>query len=58
VGPSLAATFIAEIGDIWRFEGNADLRLTAYKMAVVGTQHNPGHPRSLPAQASSGQKAP
>jgi len=75
VGPALAATFIAEIGDIWRFEdfdqlasyagvhpkeqssgtkgqnpetswhmaktGNAYLRSAAYKMAVVGTQHNP-----------------
>ncbi|HUZ86412.1 MAG TPA: IS110 family transposase, partial [Candidatus Baltobacterales bacterium] len=75
VGPALAATFIAEIGDIWRFEdfgqldsyagihpkeqssgtkgqnretswrmaktGNSYLRSAAYKMAVVGTQHNP-----------------
>src|SRR6266567_1616510 len=72
---TLAATFIAEIGDIWRFEdfdqlasyagihpkemssgtkgqnpetrwrmaktGNAYLRSAAYKMAVIGTQHNP-----------------
>ena len=69
------ATFIAEIGDIWRFEdfdqlaayagvhpkeqssgtkgqnpetswhmaktGNAFIRSAAYRMAVVGTQHNP-----------------
>jgi transposase len=75
VGPALAATFIAEIGDIWHFEdfdqlasyagvhpkeqssgtkgqnpetswhmaktGNSYLRSAAYKMAVVGTQHNP-----------------
>jgi transposase len=75
VGPALAATFIAEIGDIWRFDdfdqlasyagihpkeqssgtkgqnpetswhmaktGNSYLRSAAYKMAVVGTQHNP-----------------
>jgi len=75
VGPALAATFIAEIGDIWRFEefdqlaayagvhpkeqssgtkgqnpetswhmaktGNAFIRSAAYRMAVVGTQHNP-----------------
>jgi len=75
VGPALAATFIAEIGDIWRFDdfdqlasyagvhpqeqssgtrgqnpetswhmaktGNAYLRSAAYKMAVVGIQHNP-----------------
>lgn len=74
VGPALAATFIAEIGDIWRFEdfdqlaayagvhpkeqssgtkgltpetswhmaktGNAYLRSAAYRMAVVGIQHN------------------
>lgn len=71
----MAATFIAEIGDIWRFAdfdqlaayagvhpkeqssgnkglnpqtswhmaktGNAYLRSAAYRMAVVGTQHNP-----------------
>jgi len=75
VGPALAATFIAEIGDIWRFDefdqlaayagihpkeqssgtkgqnpetswhmaktGNAFIRSAAYRMAVVGTQHNP-----------------
>jgi transposase len=75
VGPALAATFIAEIGDIWRFDdfdqlagyagvhpkeqssgtkgqkpetswhmaktGNSYLRSAAYKMAVVGTVHNP-----------------
>jgi transposase len=75
VGPALAATFIAEIGDIWRFDdfdqlasyagvhpkeqssgnkglkaetswrmaktGNSYLRAAAYKMAVVGTVHNP-----------------
>jgi transposase len=75
VGPALAATFISEIGDIWRFEefdqlaayagvhpkeqssgtkgqnpetswhmaktGNAFIRSAAYRMAVVGTQHNP-----------------
>lgn len=75
VGPSLAATFIAEIGDIWRFDdfdqlaayagvhpkefssgrrgsdpqtswkmaktGNAYLRTAAYRLAVVGIQHNP-----------------
>jgi len=75
VGPALAATFIAEIGDIWRFDefdqlaayagvhpkeqssgtkgqnpetswhmaktGNAFIRSAAYRMAVVGIQHNP-----------------
>ena len=75
VGPALAATFISEIGDIWRFDdfdqlaayagvhpkeqssgtkgqnpetswhmaktGNAFIRSAAYRMAVVGTQHNP-----------------
>jgi transposase len=75
VGPSTAATLMAEIGDIWRFTdvdqllayagvhpkeqssgtkganpetswtmaktGNAYLRSAAYRMAVVGVQHNP-----------------
>jgi transposase len=75
VGPVTAATLMAEIGDIWRFEdvdqlmayagvhpkeqssgkkganpetswtmaktGNAYLRAAAYRMAVVGIQHNP-----------------
>jgi|SRR5579859_7723974 len=75
VGPSIAATLMAEIGDIWRFTdvdqllayagvhpkeqssgqkganpetswtmaktGNAYLRAAAYRMAVVGVQHNP-----------------
>lgn len=75
VGPALAATFIAEIGDIERFDdvdqllafagvhpaerssgrkganpetawrmskaGNSHLRAAAYRMAVVGVQHNP-----------------
>ena len=75
VGPSTAATLMAEIGDIWRFNdidqllayagvhpkeqssgtkganpetswtmaktGNAYLRAAAYRMAVVGVQHNP-----------------
>jgi transposase len=75
VGPSTAATLMAEIGDIWRFSdvdqllayagvhpkeqssgkkganpetswtmaktGNAYLRVAAYRMAVVGVQHNP-----------------
>ena len=75
VGPSTAATLMAEIGDIWRFSdvdqllayagvhpkeqssgakganpetswtmaktGNAYLRAAAYRMAVVGVQHNP-----------------
>jgi transposase len=75
VGPATAATLIAEIGDIERFEtfdqllayaglhpaerssgrkgasaetswhmskvGNAHLRVAAYRMAVVGIQHNP-----------------
>ena len=75
VGPATAATLMAEIGDIWRFEdvdqllayagvhpkeqssgkkganpetswtmaktGNAYLRAAAYRMAVVGIQHNP-----------------
>jgi transposase len=75
VGPSTAATLMAEIGDIWRFTdvdqllayagvhpkeqssgkkganpetswtmaktGNAYLRAAAYRMAVVGVQHNP-----------------
>lgn len=75
VGPALAATFIAEIGDIWRFDdfdqlsayagvhpkeqssgtkgqrpetswhmaktGNSYIRSAAYRMAVVGIQHNP-----------------
>jgi transposase len=75
VGPSTAATLLAEIGDIGRFDdfdqllafagvhpaerssgrkgsnpetswhmskaGNAHLRAAAYRMAVVGIQHNP-----------------
>ena len=75
VGPAIAATLIAEIGDIARFDdfdellafagvhpaerssgrkganpetswhmskaGNAYLRAAAYRMAVVGLQHNP-----------------
>jgi transposase len=75
VGPSIAATLLAEIGDIGRFDdfdqllafagvhpaerssgtkgadpetswhmskaGNAHLRAAAYRMAVVGIQHNP-----------------
>ena len=75
VGPSIAATLLAEIGDITRFDdfdqllayagvhpaerssgkkgsnpetawhmskaGNAHLRAAAYRMAVVGVQHNP-----------------
>ncbi len=75
VGPSIAATLIAEIGDIERFSdfdqllayagvhpaerssgrkgsnpetawhmskaGNSHLRAAAYRMAVVGVQHNP-----------------
>jgi transposase len=75
VGPATAATLMAEIGDIWRFDdvdqlaafagvhpkemssgrkgeregtswhmaktGNAYLRSALYRMAVVGTQHNP-----------------
>src|SRR5438552_15793958 len=75
VGPATAATLMAEIGDIWRFDdvdqllayagvhpkeqssgqkganpetswtmaktGNAYLRAAAYRMAVVGIQHNP-----------------
>lgn len=75
VGAAIAATLIAEIGDIWRFDdadqllayagvhpaerssgrkgsdpetswhmskaGNAHLRAAAYRMAVVGVQHNP-----------------
>jgi transposase len=75
VGPSIAATLIAEIGDIERFDdvdqllayagvhpaerssgrkgadpetswhmsktGNAHLRAAAYRLAVVGIQHNP-----------------
>jgi transposase len=75
VGPAIAATLIAEIGDIGRFDdfdqllayagvhpaerssgrkganpetswhmskaGNAHLRAAAYRMAVVGIQHNP-----------------
>ena len=75
VGPAIAATLIAEIGDISRFDdfdqllayagvhpaerssgrkgadpetswhmskaGNAHLRAAAYRMAVVGIQHNP-----------------
>ncbi|MGA3058584.1 MAG: IS110 family transposase [Candidatus Limnocylindrales bacterium] len=75
VGPAIAATLIAEIGDIGRFDdfdellayagvhpaerssgrkganpetswhmskaGNAYLRAAAYRMAVVGLQHNP-----------------
>jgi transposase len=75
VGPATAATLMAEIGDIWRFNdvdqllayagvhpkeqssgtkganpetswtmaktGNAYLRAAAYRMAVVGVQHNP-----------------
>lgn len=75
IGPSTAATLMAEIGDIWRFTdvdqllayagvhpkeqssgtrgaspetswtmaktGNAYLRAAAYRMAVVGVQHNP-----------------
>jgi transposase len=75
VGPSIAATLIAEIGDIGRFgdfdqllayagvhpaerssgrkganpetawhmskAGNSHLRAAAYRMAVVGVQHNP-----------------
>ena len=75
VGPSIAATLLAEIGDIGRFDdfdqllayagvhpaerssgrkganpetawhmskaGNAHLRAAAYRMALVGVQHNP-----------------
>ncbi len=75
VGPTIAASLIAEIGDIWRFDdfdqlaayagthpkeqssgrhgerpetswrmaktGNAHLRSALYRLAVVGTQHNP-----------------
>lgn len=75
VGPSIAATLLAEIGDIARFDdfdqllayagvhpaerssgrkganpetawhmskaGNAHLRAAAYRMALVGVQHNP-----------------
>lgn len=75
VGPSIAATLLAEIGDIARFDdfdqllayagvhpaerssgtkganpetswhmskaGNSHLRAAAYRMAVVGVQHNP-----------------
>ena len=75
VGPSIAATLMAEIGDIWRFDnvdqllsyagvhpreassgkkgsnpetswhmaktGNAHLRAALYRMALVGTRHNP-----------------
>ena len=75
VGPSIAATLIAEIGDIGRFDdfdqllayagvhpaerssgrkgvnpetawhmskaGNSHLRAAAYRMAIVGVQHNP-----------------
>ena len=75
VGPSIAATLIAEIGDVGRFDdfdqllayagvhpaerssgrkganpetswhmskaGNSHLRAAAYRMAVVGVQHNP-----------------
>ena len=75
VGPSIAATLLAEIGDIGRFTdfdqllayagvhpaerssgkkganpetawhmskaGNSHLRAAAYRMAVVGVQHNP-----------------
>ena len=75
VGPSIAATFMAEIGDIGRFSdfdqllafagvhpaerssgrkganpetawhmskaGNSHLRAAAYRMAVVGIEHNP-----------------
>ena len=75
VGPAIAATLIAEIGDIGRFDefdqllayagvhpaerssgrkgsnpetswhmskaGNAHLRAAAYRMAIVGVQHNP-----------------
>jgi transposase len=75
VGPAIAATFLAEIGDIGRFTdfdqllafagvhpaerssgrkgaspetswhmskaGNSHLRAAAYRMAVVGIQHNP-----------------
>lgn len=75
LGPTTAATLMAEIGDIWRFSdvdqllayagvhpaerssgtkganpetswrmaktGNATLRAAAYRMAVVGIQHNP-----------------
>ena len=75
VGPAIAATFLAEIGDIDRFSdfdqllafagvhpaerssgrkgsnpetawhmskaGNSHLRAAAYRMAVVGVQHNP-----------------
>lgn len=75
VGPSIAATLLAEIGDIERFDdfdqllayagvhpaerssgrkganpetawhmskaGNSHLRAAAYRMAVVGVQHNP-----------------
>ena len=75
VGPSIAATLLAEIGDIGRFSefdqllayagvhpaerssgrkganretawhmskaGNSQLRAAAYRMAVVGVQHNP-----------------
>ncbi|MGH7686256.1 MAG: IS110 family transposase [Candidatus Dormibacteria bacterium] len=75
VGPAIAATLLAEIGDIWRFDdvdqllayagvhphevssgkkgsnpetswrmaktGNAHLRAALYRMALVGTRHNP-----------------
>lgn len=75
VGPAIAATLMAEIGDIWRFDdvdqllsyagvhpreassgkkgaspetswrmaktGNAHLRAALYRMALVGTRHNP-----------------
>jgi len=75
VGPCIAATLMAEIGDIWRFDdvdqllayagvhphevssgkkgsnpetswrmaktGNAHLRAALYRMALVGTRHNP-----------------
>ncbi len=75
VGPATAATLMAEIGDIWRFDdvdqllayagvhpreassgqkgsnpetswhmaktGNAHLRTAVYRMALVGTRHNP-----------------
>jgi transposase len=89
VGPSTAATLMAEIGDIWRFSdvdqllayagvhpkeqssgkkganpetswtmaktGNAYLRAAAYRMAVVGVQHNPLIRAALRTQTCSGQ---
>lgn len=94
VGPAIAATLMAEIGDIWRFNdfdqlaafagthpkeqssgrhgerpetswrmaktGNAYLRSALYRMAVVGTQHNPiikEHYRRKRAQGKSRMNA-